>query len=144
MVLEPQAELKGAPRLGDLLSLIQTRETETLGIAGPFLHGARWSVEPEWSSFSAGVDMGAWFVETLAKSGLEPSVPHIQSLEFYAHELFAFDANAIRQFMKMGRTYLAVMTATGAPGAIDELLPLLDEMAASDRPGVSAAIREYL
>ena len=99
----------------------------------------------KWMSFAAGVDMkDCWFLSTLRQSGREPDVPHIQSLEFYAHELFAFDAGAIRELLKMGRTELAVMTATEEPNAIPELLPLLDEMAASTDPAVSAAIREYL
>ncbi len=71
-------------------------------------------------------------------------MPHIQTLEFYAHELFAFDPNAIRGFMEMGRRDLAVMTATEDPRAIPELLPVLKEMAASSDPAVAASIREYL
>ena len=58
--------------------------------------------------------MRAWFLETLRRSGRERDVPHIQSLEFYADELFATDAHAIRKFLRMGRTELAVMTATEA------------------------------
>jgi hypothetical protein len=136
---------ENAPRLGQILPLIQAREIVTPGVAGPFLHGAHWSVDPEdWFSFSVGVDMRAWFIETLARSGFELDVPHIQSLEFYAHELFSLDDSAIRQFMEMGRTELAVMTATEEPDAIDTLLPVLNEMVASDQPAVSAAIREYL
>jgi hypothetical protein len=75
---------------------------------------------------------------------VEPHVPHIQTLEFYAHELFASDVNAIREFLKMGRRHLAVMTATEEPNAIPELLPVLTEMAASSDPALAAAIREYL
>ena len=71
-------------------------------------------------------------------------MPHIQTLEFYAHELFAFDENAVREFLKMGRRDLAVMTATEEPDAIPELLPVLKEMCASSDPAVAAAIREYL
>ena len=128
-----------------LLPLIQAREIIRPRVAGPFLHAANWSVEPEeWSSFGNDVDMPAWFIETLAKSGPEPDVPHIISLEFFAHEFFSCDGEAIGQFMKMGRTKLAVMTATENANAIDTLLPTLNEMAASDDPAVSAAIREYL
>jgi hypothetical protein len=140
-----KGQAKNAPALADILALVQAKEIVTSGVAGPFLHGANWSVAPEeWSSFGAGVDMRGWFVETLTRSARELDVPHIQSLEFYAHELFSFDDRAIRQFMKMGRTELAVMTATEEPGAIDKLLPLLNELAASDHHAVSAAIREYL
>jgi hypothetical protein len=56
----------------------------------------------------------------------------------------SFDADAIRQFVKMGRNELAGMTATEDPSAIDDLLPVLNEMSASDDPHLSAAIREYL
>jgi hypothetical protein len=140
-----KVKVENAPLLGEILPLVQAREIVTPGVAGPFLHGAHWSEQPEdWYTASAGVDMRAWFIETLAKSGPEPDVPHILSLEFYAHELFSRDGSAIRQFMKMGRTELAVMTATESPEAIDTLLPILNEMVSSDQPAVSAAIREYL
>src|ERR1041385_7586758 len=67
--------------------MIQTQEIRMPGVAGLFLHGAQWSIGPEeWSSFASDVDMRTWFIETLAKSGLERDVPHIQSPEFYAHE----------------------------------------------------------
>ena len=66
------------------------------------------------------------------------------SLEFYAHEWFARDADGIREFLKMGRSELAVMTATEDPGAIHELLPVLNEMLGSSDIRVTAAIRDYL
>jgi hypothetical protein len=142
---QTNAEDDNISPLRSLLPMIQDREIRTPGVAGPFLHGAQWSVEPEeWSSFSADTDMKAWFIETLGKSRPERDVPHILSLEFYAHELFSSDADAIRQFLRMGRNELAVMTATENPSAIDDLLPVLKEMSMSDNTQVSAAIREYL
>jgi len=128
-----------------MLGMIQDFEKKSPGIAGAFLDGASWSIETrEWASFSADVDMEDWFLATLRQSGRETEAPHIQSLEFYAHELFAFNATAIRELLRMGRKELAVMTATEEPDAIPELLPVLNEMAASGDPAVSAAIREYL
>ena len=66
------------------------------------------------------------------------------TLEFFAHELFARDASAIREFLYMGRKELALMTATEEPEAIPESLPVLNEMASSDDVEVSTAIRKYL
>lgn len=89
--------------------------------------------------------MRAWFLETLRTSRQpEPETPHLQTLEFYAHEFLSGDADAIRELLQMGRLELAVMTATEEPEAIDHLLPVLTEMAASEDPRVSAAIRKYL
>ena len=129
------------PSLPDMLTFVQEREAQTPGIAGGFLQGAGWSMdEGIWE----GLDMKSWFLETLRQSRPEPKTPHVQTLEFYAHEFFAFDAEAIRELLNMGRKHLAVMTATEEPNAIPTLRPLLDEMAASDDPAISAAIREYL
>jgi hypothetical protein len=134
-----------APELAETLGVIQNGEVKTPGISGAFLDGAQWSIAAkEWEAFSDGVDMKAWFIETLRRSGQEPAVPHVQSLEFYAHELFFDDASAIREFLKMGRKHLAVLTATEEPNAIPKLMPALQEMASSSDPVVSAAIREYL
>ena len=142
--VQSNASPSGAPEGTEMLRLIQERERKTPGVAGAFLHGAHWSVDPDFWSFLNVDNAKAWFLATLRQSDREPDVPHIQSLEFYAHELFAGDAGAIRAFLKMGRHELAVMTATQDPGTIPELLPLLREMASSDDPRVAAAIREYL
>lgn len=134
-----------SPSLSEILTMIQHREVETPGVAGAFLNGADWSVDPEaWATFGGDFDMNAWIIETLRNSALEPQVPHIQSLEFYAHELFAYDGNAIREFLKMGRKHLAVMTATEEPSSIPDLLPVLTEIAGSDDPALAAVITEYL
>lgn len=84
-----------------------------------------------------------WLLDPLRRRGPEPVVPHVQSLEFYAHEFFHFDPDAMCEFLAMGRSGLAVMTATEAPEEIPQLLPVLTQMAASDDPEASAAIRQY-
>jgi hypothetical protein len=128
-----------------MLTTIQDREIEAPGVAGAFLNGADWSVDPgAWSTFTIDFDMKTWIIETLGKSRREPEVPHIQSLEFFAHEIFSCDGNAIRQFLKMGRRHLALMTATEERTAIPELLPVLTEMATCGDPALAAAITEYL
>jgi len=143
--LHTKTESRIVPALSNLLVMIRDRERITPGVAGPFLCGAVWGIAPdEWSSFADGFDMESWFIQTLRHSGQEREVPHIQSLEFYAHELFSDDANAIREFLMMGRKELAVMTATDRPSAIPDLLPVLEEMSASSDPEIAAAIREYL
>ncbi|MBC7925835.1 MAG: hypothetical protein H7039_09275 [Bryobacteraceae bacterium] len=134
-----------AASLSSILAIIRDREVITAGVAGPFLQGANWSIEPEtWSSFGRDFDIKSWFMETLRDSAREPEAPHLQTLEFYAHELFHSDGNAIRKFLQMGRRELAVMTATEEPEAIPELLPLLREMSMSSDLAVASAIREYL
>jgi hypothetical protein len=135
----------GVPELSKMLGVVQDYESKTPGIAGPFLQGAEWGIAlKEWSSFGRGVDMKAWFIETLRRSAQEPEVPHMQSLEFYAHEFFFDDTDAVREFLRMGRTELAVLTASEEPNSIPLLAPVLQEMASSCDPAVSAAIREYL
>ena len=131
------------PPLPEILNMIQQHEIETPGVAGPFLQGAWWdaTTEPLWD---IDFDMKTWFLETLRKSARERDVPQMLTLEFYAHELFSLDADAIREFLGMGRKNLAVLTATQEPYRIPEMLPVLNEMASSDDPSVSAAIREYL
>ena len=47
--------------------------------------------------------IATWFLEVLRTSEREPDVPHEQSLEFYAHEFFSGDAEAIEEFIRMGR-----------------------------------------
>jgi hypothetical protein len=143
--IQTEGDGRGAPSLSQMLTIVQDLEVKTAGIAGPFLQGANWGIETdEWAEFGGDFDMKSWFIETLRESGRELHVPHLQTLEFYAHELFAFDANAIRAFLEMGRKGLAVMTATEEPSAIPELLPVLNEMAASNDPAVALAMREYL
>ena len=139
------SESGGVPPLAEMLSAIQTREAKSPGVAGPFLDGMDFLLGIyEWGTLDGDVDMKTWFLETFKRSSREPNVPHIQSLEFYAHELFSWDPDSIREFLKMGRTYLAVLTATESPEALPKLLPVLKEMAESSDPAVSAAIREYL
>jgi hypothetical protein len=143
--LKIKAEAPSGPPLREILAVIQELEIKTPGVAGPFLHGAGWQfANDDWAPFIGDMDMKAWFLETLRRSGQEPDVPCIQSLEFYAHELFANDGRAIQEFLIMGRKYLAVMTATQAPQAIPMLRPVLEEMASSADPEISAAIGEYL
>jgi hypothetical protein len=117
--LKTKASGGGIPDLPEILGMIQAYEVKTAGIAGPFLDGAQWPYEGEvWSPPHCDVDMKAWFMETLSNSDRERDVPHIQSLEFYAHELFSGDADSIREFLRMGRTELAAMTAAEAPDAV--------------------------
>jgi hypothetical protein len=96
------------------------------------------------SAFSAGFDLRSWFLDTLRLAKLEPDLPEILTIEFYAHEYFALDEDAIREMLRMGRKRLAVMTATQGYEAIDQMSGVLQEMANSDDTDVARAIREYL
>jgi hypothetical protein len=88
--------------------------------------------------------MKRWFLDTLRRSRRETKIPHIQSLEFYAHEFFCSDGEAILGFLWMGRKELALLTATEEPTCISQLLPVLEQMAASGDADVERVIREYL
>jgi hypothetical protein len=134
-----------APDLAIALATMQEQEARTPGVAGPFLCGAGWSVEPQaWDLLAAGFDMNRWFLDTLRSSRRETEIPHIQSLEFYAHEFFYSDGEAILEFLRMGRKELALLTATEEPTCIPQLLPVLNQMAACGDAEVERTIREYL
>ena len=133
------------PSLAEILTWVQEQQLIHPGIAGAFLNGAGWSIETEdWSAFSEGFDLRSWFLDILRLGKPEPHVPHVLTIEFYAHEYFDLDEDAIREMLRMGRNYLAVMTATDRPEAIDRMMGVLEEMANSDDANVARAIQEYL
>jgi hypothetical protein len=132
---------EGAPSAEHILEFIKQQEQTNAGVAGPFLMGAQWA--NGWS-YAADFDYRSWFLDVLRASAREQEMPHEQTLEFYAHEFFSGDADAIEEFLRMGRKHLAVMTATERPENIYELLPLLQKMAASDDPQIARAIKTYL
>ena len=70
--------------------------------------GSHWT--NDWAGDSA-YDYRAWFLNVLRTSERELDMPHEQ-LEFYAHEFFSGDAEAIEEFIGMGRKKLALMAAT--------------------------------
>jgi hypothetical protein len=126
-----------------MLHWVHERQLVNAGIAGAFLHGAGWSIDTEdW--FLTDFDFRSWFLDTLRVGKPEPDIPHVQTIEFYAHEFFDLDEDAIRGMLLMGRKSLAVMTATDRPEAIDRMRGVLEEMANSDDPDVARAIQEYL
>ena len=128
----------------ELLEWFGKLEPRSPGVAGAFLHGAEWGFgDGPLATLEEGF-VRAWFLETLRWGGPEPDVPHVQTLEFYAHEQFCRDADAIREMLRMGRTRLALMTATEEPGAIESMRELLEELAQSDDPQISRTIQTYL
>jgi hypothetical protein len=137
--MNPCAE--AAVPVASILEFIKQQEQKNAGVAGPFLMGAHWGMD--WPD-GLDHDYRSWFLDVLRTSEREPDVPHEQSLEFYAHEFFSKDADAIEEFIGMGRKKLALMTATESPEAIYELLPLLQRLAASDDPMIARAIKAYL
>jgi hypothetical protein len=134
---------KGSPDIAKILQWLQSQEQEHPGVAGPFLHGSHWSCGELVERFP-GFDFRAWILQTLRSSGAEPELPKMQSLEFYAHEYFCSDAEAIEEMLEMGRHGLAVLTVTEEPNNIELLQPVLDRMTRHDHPGVARAIRHYL
>lgn len=130
------------PSISQVMKWVQLKEQQTAGVAGPFLHGARWpeqllELAPEY-------DFRTWFLDTLRASSREPEVPHLLKLEFFATEYFCNDAAAIEELLNMGRHRLAVAAATEEPGHIEMLRDVLDAMSRSEHRGVANAIRTYL
>jgi len=133
------------PTIAEMLAWVREQQLINPGITGAFLSGAGWSIETEdWSAFLKDFDFRSWFLDTLRLAKTEPHVPHVQTIEFYAHEHFDLDEDAIREMLRMGRPSLAVMTATDRPEAIDRMMGVLQEMAKSDDANVARAIQEYL
>lgn len=132
----------GTESTTELLDWVRNLEGTSPGVAGSFLCGASWPYDRPVSDVDRGY-MRQWFLDCLRVGGTV-TVPHIQSLEFYAHEYFYRDADAIREMLRMGRTELAIQTVTkddSARGVLDEVL---QEMANSDNSAVARSIRWYL
>ena len=133
------------PSIAEMLTWVHEQQLVNPGIGGAFLNGTDWSMKSEdLSAFSNGFDFRSWFLDTLRSAKPEPDLPHIIPIEFYAHEYFELDEDAIREMLRMGRKRLAVMTATQAYEAIDRMAAVLQEMANSDDANVARAIQEYL
>ncbi len=131
------------PSVDELMEKIGAFERKIPGIAGAFLQESEWSFGT-WADFAGDFDMRHWMLDTLRHSKRERSAPGQQTLDFYAHELFQDDPDAIRAMLDMGRRNLAVLTATQDPNAINSLRDVLDSMAQSDDPVASRAIQTYL
>jgi len=132
---------EAAVPVASILEFIRLQEQRNAGVAGPFLMGAQWGLD--WPA-DPNYDYRAWFLDVLRTSERERDMHHEQSLEFYAHEFFSRDAEAIEEFISMGRKNLALMTATESPEAIYDLLPLLQKLAASGDPLIARTIKAYL
>jgi hypothetical protein len=131
------------PSLPDLLTLVGNLESQTPGVAGPFLEGSDWGID-DWDDLLDGFDIRQWFLDTLRNSGKEPDWPEAQALEFYAQEFLSSDGAAIEEMLEMGRDDLALMTATNIPENVELLRPVLESMARSEDPRIAKAIQSYL
>jgi hypothetical protein len=134
---------KSVPPTGEMLAWKQREEAKGSGVAGAFLDGAQWGLE-RWDKYAGNVDLRAWFLDTLRLGGKEANIPQVQTLEFYAHEFFDLDPDGIRELLRMGRPYLAVLAATESPESIDQMRNLLKEMLKWPDERVRKAIEAYL
>lgn len=128
----------------ELMEWFEELEPWSPGVCGAFLHGAEWGFS---DGPLAGLDesfLRRWFLDVLRRGREEPNVPHVITLEFSAHEYFSYNADGIREMLRMGRKRLALQTATENPEAIEVLRELLDEWAQSDDPEISRTIQTYL
>ena len=128
----------------ELMEWFGELEPRSPGVAGAFLHGAEWDLGDGQQDGLEESLLRRWFLDVLRRGGEEPSVPHVITLDFHAHEYFSCDAEAIREMLRMGRKKLALMTATEEPRAIERLRELLEELAHSDDPQISRTIQTYL
>ena len=126
----------------ELLDWFRNLEAASPGAAGAFLEGAGWPYDAPIRDVERGY-MRRWFLDCL-RAGVAPQIPSVQPLEFYAHEYFCRDQEAIREMLRMGRIELAIETATEDSTAQGVLWDVLQEMAASTDPEVSLPIRSYL
>ena len=132
----------GTESTTELMDWIRNLEGTGRGVAGSFLCGASWPYDRPVRDVDRGY-MRQWFLDCLRVGGAVTS-PGIQTLEFYAHEYFKRDADAIREMLQMGRVDLALETAMEDDTARGLLDDVLQEMAASDNPVVARTIRWYL
>jgi len=120
----------------DLFALIQAKDIERPGIAGPFW--SEWHFSPEHVE----IDPAAWMMEILEnRKGPEPEIP-FNGIDFYLHEICDFSPETVQKMMKLGHVGLAVETATEHHGFIADMEPILIELGHNSDKSISD--RAYL
>jgi hypothetical protein len=137
---EADSETELVPSLRELVALLTAKEIERPGIAGPFVSN--------WYDFGladfasrADVDVEEWFCTILAnRRHPEPqTLPCSNGIDFFAHEIFGGREGYVRRLLAMGHEALAVAAATEVDEPIDDLEPVLAELA--DRPDAEVCRR---
>jgi hypothetical protein len=119
------------PPLRDVVALLTAKEIERPGIAGPFF--SNWYGDFAGAEFGkyAGVEVEEWFCTLLAqRKHPEPeTLPCSNGIDFFAHEVFGGRAGYVRRLLDMGHEELAVQAATEFDEWIEDMEPLLLELA---------------
>jgi hypothetical protein len=123
-------EENGLPPLPELVASLTAKEIERPGIAGPFF--SNW-YDDSLADFGrrAGVEVEDWFCTILSqrKSPEPNTLPCSNGIDFFAHEIFGGRDGYVRRLIDMGQVDLAVQAATEVDEPIEEMEPLLVELA---------------
>ena len=124
------SEEEGLAPLPELVASLTAKELERPGIAGPFF--SNW-YDDSLADFAsrAGVEVEEWFCTILSRrKGPEPNtLPCSNGIDFFAHEIFGGRDGYVRKLIDMGQVDLAVQAATEVDEPIEEMEPLLVELA---------------
>lgn len=120
-----------SPPLRDVVAMLTAKEIERPGIAGPFF--SNWYGDFAGNEFGehAGVEVEEWFCTILAqRKHPEPdTLPCSNGIDFFAHEVFGGRAGYVRRLLDMGHEELAVQAATEVDEWVEDMEPLLLELA---------------
>jgi hypothetical protein len=98
------------PPLLEMLAWVQSEEWRGTGVAGAFLSGVMFPIEPLLAN-TDGIDFSEWMFRTLA-AGPEPEFTGFQSLAFHAHEYLVPNEENVRRLVFMGREDAALLLGT--------------------------------
>ena len=145
--------LRNAPPLVDSLNLIAEKEVVQRGVAGAFVNGldksclglgclhADYKNDLEKYKF----DPRVWVLDILRHSkGEELYTPNAQSFDFYVHEYFDSNPEAINELIDMGREELALDAATEPDTKVPNMQVVLKRLVKSKNNFVAESAKEYL
>lgn len=119
------------PPLREVVAMLTAKEIERPGIAGPFF--SNWYGDFAGDEFGehSGVEVEEWFCTILAqRKHPEPDTsPCSNGIDFFAHEVFGGRAGYVRRLLDMGHEELAMQAATEVDEWIEDMEPLLLELA---------------
>lgn len=129
------SEKQLSPPLPEFVAVLTAKEIERPGIAGPFFSN--------WYGFGmedfadrAGLQVEDWFCTILAeRQHPEPdTLPCSNGIDFFAHEVFGGRAGYVRRLLEMGHRDLALEAATEIDDYVEDMEPILVELADSADP----------
>ena len=135
-------------RLKVMLELIAKKESKRRGVAGGFIEGLDDSCQGLYcleSSYLSDFDTKNWVFQILEKNNdIEMYTPNAQSLDFYIHEFFDYDPDAVNRLIDLDREALALETAMESGQKVKGMeRPLLRLSLSKNKPLANRA-KEYL